>query len=175
MSDQAHARLQGASPGLGDLEALEQLPAAPAEEVRDGAGMPMRDQSGVDAVFERGPLAHEVQPEASALALCADGGIGQPERGHEIAAGELGQDPGVDLVGLTGKRRQSLHPLGIGDLDLEAGQLELIVDEASAVHRFDHRQRLTIVAAEAVDEPGEAILVGGTAPRSTSSPPSLSA
>jgi len=43
----------------------------------------------------------------------------------------------VDLVGLAGQRREPLDLLSIGDVDLPAGELELIVDEASAGHRLD--------------------------------------
>jgi hypothetical protein len=74
--------------------------------------------------------------------------VGQPDRRHEVAAGELGQHPGVDPVGLTGKRRQALHLLRVGDLDPPAVQLEPIVHEASAVHRLDRGADRLAVASE---------------------------
>ena len=70
-----------------------------------------------------------MQPPARTFALRAHARVGQPDRRHEIAAGELGQHPGVDPVGLTGKRRQPLHLLRVGDLDLPADELELVVHE----------------------------------------------
>ena len=84
-------------------------------------------------------MTHQVQPPTRALALGTHLRVGQPDRRHQVATGELGQHPGVDPVGLAGQRRQPLHLLRIRDLDLPAGELELVVDEAGTVHRLDRR------------------------------------
>jgi hypothetical protein len=39
----------------------------------------------------------QVEAEAGALAFGPDRRVGQPDLGDEVAAGELGQNPGVDL------------------------------------------------------------------------------
>jgi hypothetical protein len=72
----------------------------------------VRDQGRVDPVLQPGALADEVKREAGPFPLRADGRVGQPDRWHEVAAGELGQHPGVDAVGLAGQRRQPLGPAG---------------------------------------------------------------
>jgi hypothetical protein len=92
-----------------------------AEEVGDGAGPAVREQHGVHALLQAGAVADEVEAPARPLALGALGRVRQPDRRHRIAAAELGQHPGIDAVGLAGQRRQSLHLLRIGDLDLPAG------------------------------------------------------
>ena len=78
-----------------------------------------------------------MQPPARALALGAHLRIRQPDRRHQVAAGELGEHPGVDPVGLAGERCEPFHLLRVGELDLPAVQLETVVDEAGAVHRLD--------------------------------------
>jgi hypothetical protein len=49
-------------------------------------------------------MPDQVQPPACTLSFGAYARVGQPDRGHEIAAHELGQQPGVDAVGLAGER-----------------------------------------------------------------------
>jgi hypothetical protein len=137
--DQAQAGLKGALPRLRQSQPGEQLAATNAEEVGDRAGLAVRKQDRVDALLQAGAVADEVQPPARAFALCAHLRVGQPDRGHEIATRKLRQHPGVDPVGLAGKRRESLHLLRVGDLDLPADALELVVDEARSVHRLDRR------------------------------------
>ena len=103
----------------------------------------------MDALLQAGAVAHQVQPPAGTLALGAYARVGQPDRRHQVTADELGQHPGVDPVGLAGKRRQPLHLLGIGDLDLPAGKLELVVHEAGAVHRLDRGADRLAVSSDA--------------------------
>jgi hypothetical protein len=93
----------------------------------------------VDAALERGLVLDQVEAKAGELALLANPGVGEPDRRHQVAVGKRGQDPRVDLVGLAGERRQALDLLGVGDLDVPAGLLEGVVDEAGAAHRLDHR------------------------------------
>jgi hypothetical protein len=64
----------------------------------------------VDAVLQRRAVADQMQPEAGQLALAADARVGQPDLGHQVAGRQRGQQPGVDLVGLAGQRRQPLDP-----------------------------------------------------------------
>jgi hypothetical protein len=91
----------------------------------------------MDAVLERGSVADQRQPPSGAFALGPDLGGGQPDLGDQVAAGQLGQDPSVGPVGLAGQRGQALDLLGVGDGDLPAGQLELVMDEPGAAHRLD--------------------------------------
>jgi hypothetical protein len=93
-------------------------------------------------------VADEVQAPARPFSLCAHVRVGQPDRRHELAARELGEHPGVDPIGLTGQRRQPLHLLRVGDLDLPAGALELVVHEARSVHRLDRRLDRLAMAIE---------------------------
>ena len=65
-----------------------------------------------------------------ALALCADSWRWQPDLGHEVPAGELGQHVSVDYVGLGGQGCDAFGLDRVGDRHLPAGELELIVDEA---------------------------------------------
>ena len=97
----------------------------------------MREQDRVHALLQARAMTDKMQTPARPLALSAHARVRQPDRRHEIAAGKLGQHPGVDPVGLAGERRQSLHLLRIGDLDLPARQLEPVVHETRAVHRLD--------------------------------------
>jgi hypothetical protein len=140
--DQAQARLQRPAPDVRELQALEQGPAAGAEEVGDGAGNAVREQRRVHAVLEARPVADEVEAEAGPLAFGPHGRAGQPHRRHELPPAQLGKDASVDAVGLAGERRQPSHAGGVGDVDVPAGELELIVDEAGAVHRLDRRPHL---------------------------------
>ena len=77
---------------------------------------------------------------------------GHPDRGNEVAPAELGEHPGVDLVGLGGEGGAPLHLHRVGDLDVPATELELVVDEAGAVHRLDDRAHLVAVAGDPGDE-----------------------
>ena len=84
-------------------------------------------------------MLDQMQPEARALALTALPKRRQPDRGHQVAARELGQHPRVDAVGLARQRRQPLDLLRIGDLNVPAATLQDVVHEPRAVHRLDHR------------------------------------
>jgi hypothetical protein len=64
----------------------------------------------------------------------------QPDRRHEVPAGEIGRHPRVDPIGLAGQRREALDLDRVGDRDRPAAQLQLVVDEAGAGHRLDHRR-----------------------------------
>src|SRR3954467_2833811 len=64
--------------------------------------------------------------------------VGQPDRRHQIALGEHGQDPRVDLVGLARQRRQTLDLVRVGDQHLPAALLERVVHPPPPVHRLDH-------------------------------------
>jgi hypothetical protein len=110
------------------------------------------DQGGVDPVLERGPVAHEVEPEPRPLALRPNRRIGQPDGGHEVAPPELGEDPGVDLVGLGRQGCEALDLDRVGDLHVPAVQLELVVDEAGPVHRLDDRGDLVAVPGDPGDQ-----------------------
>jgi hypothetical protein len=72
-----------------------------------------------------------------------------------------GQHPGVDLVGLAGQGRQSLHLLGVGDVDVPAVQLQGVVDETGSGHRLDDGVDRSTVGGKAPDQALEAVGVGG--------------
>jgi hypothetical protein len=71
-----------------------------------GQGLAVGEQDGVHALLQARAVADEVEPPARSLALGAHSRVGQSDRRHQIAAGELGQHPGVDPVGLAGERRE---------------------------------------------------------------------
>jgi hypothetical protein len=82
-------------------------------------------------------MLDQVEPEAGSLAFGPDLRGRQPDLRDQGSPGELGQDSGVDLVGLGSERCQAPDPLGIRDQNLPAGELEGVVDKPGAVHRFD--------------------------------------
>jgi hypothetical protein len=55
--------------------------------------------------------------------------------------------------------RLKLTSLRISDLDLPAGELEPVVHEAGAVHRLDRRPHLLVVAAEALGQATQTVIV----------------
>jgi hypothetical protein len=109
--------------------------------------------------FLSGPVVDEMEPEAGPLAGAPDVGIGQPGRGHELQATELGQHSRVDLVGLGRQRGEALGLGGIGDLHLPAGSFQDVVDEPSTVHRLDRRRDRLAMARQPRREQAEGIVV----------------
>jgi hypothetical protein len=53
--DQPQAGVDGALPGLGEVEPGQQLAAADAEQVGDGAGFAVGEQHRVHALLQAGP------------------------------------------------------------------------------------------------------------------------
>ena len=109
----------------------------------------------MDAVLERGPVADQVQPEPGPLPLGPHPWSGQPDLGDQVAAGQLGQHPGVDPIGLGRQRGQPLDLHRVGDLHLPAAQLELVVDEAGAGHRLDRRRHRLAKLPDPGDQRGQ--------------------
>jgi hypothetical protein len=101
-----------------------------------------RHERRVDPVLQRGPVVDEVESEAGSLALRPDVRGRQPDLRHEVPAGELGQDPGVDLVGLGGERGNAFDLGGVRDRNIPASELERVVDEARAGHGLDRSGHL---------------------------------
>jgi len=116
-------------------------------------------ERGVDAVLERRPVAHEMEPEAGPLALRAHPGVGQPDLGHELPPRKFGENPRVDLVRLGHQRRQTLRLDRVRDGDVPAGQLERVVDEARSGHRLDHRADLLPLAQNPRSERAQGVRV----------------
>jgi hypothetical protein len=83
--------------------------------------------------------------------------VGSQISGTRSRRDSSGEHPGVDPAGLAGKRGQALDLLGVGDGDLEAGQLELVVDEAGAVHRLDRRPYRPAVGGGLAGKPAQPI------------------
>jgi hypothetical protein len=105
-------------------------------------------------------VTNEVQQPACPFAFGAHTRVGQPDRRHEIAAGELGQHPGVDSIGLAGKRCEPFHLLRVGDLDLPAVKLESVVHETSAVHRLDRGPNRLTMTSEPLAQAAQTVSVG---------------
>jgi len=97
-----------ARPGFGQLQPMQQFPPADAEQIRHRARVTEGQQGGVDAVLQRGAVTDQVQAPAGAFAFGAHRRGGQPDGRDQVAAGQFGQYPGVDLVGLAGQRGQAL-------------------------------------------------------------------
>jgi hypothetical protein len=72
---------------------------------------------------------------------------------------ELGQNPGIDLVGLAGQRRQPPHLRRVSDEDLPAIPLELVAHETGAVHRLDRRQHRQLVHPDPTREASDRVRV----------------
>src|SRR3989442_11235048 len=79
---------------------------------------------------------------------------GKPQRRHQLAAGELGEQTRVDLVGLRGQRRHGLDLARIGDLHLPAAIDELVAHPERAAHHLQARLHLS---AQFEDEPSEPV------------------
>jgi hypothetical protein len=110
-------------PRLGQLEVGQLAATGRAEQIRHRTRMTEGHQRGVNPVLQRRAVPHQVQPPAGPLPLAAHRRIGQPDRRHQIPPRQLGQHPGVDLVGLAGQRRESLDLDRVGDLHRPAAQL----------------------------------------------------
>ena len=83
--DEPERRLDVAPPRLGELQTIEQLAAAHAEEVGHRTGMAEGHEAGVDPVLERRAVLHEVQAEAGPLSIGAHRGTRQPDGRDEVA------------------------------------------------------------------------------------------
>jgi hypothetical protein len=75
-----------------------------------------------------------------------------------LAAGELGEQTRVDLVGLRRERRDCLYLARIGDLHLPAAGDELVPNPERAAH---HLQAGLHLIAQFEHEPGEPVAVSG--------------
>ena len=156
--DQGEAGGERRRPRLGQREPVEQAPAAGAEQIAVPVGDAVLEQDRVDTVLQRASVLDQVQPETGPLPLRSDRRIGQPDLGYQVTASELGQHPAVDLVGLTGQRRDPARLDRVGDPHVPAAKLELVVHEAGAAHRLDHRQHRLI--AQSRDQPRQPVTVG---------------
>jgi hypothetical protein len=153
------ARVDGRSPGLRNVEALQQLTAGDAEQVSHRAWVTKRDERRVDAVLEHRAMLDQVQPEARQLALAPDRRVGQPDLGHQITLREHGQHPSIDLVGLARQRRQALDLGRIGDQHLPPELLQPVVHEPRPRHRLDHPAHRQTMRAGAPRQAAHAVRV----------------
>jgi hypothetical protein len=76
---------------LADDNLIVREASALSSKVGDGAGLAVGEQDRVHPLLQARAVADQMQPPAHPLALGAHTRIGQPDRRHEIAAGELGQ------------------------------------------------------------------------------------
>jgi hypothetical protein len=112
----------------------------------------VREQHRVHALLQARAVAHQVQLPTGTFALGAHAWVGQPDRRDQVAAGELGQHPGIDPVRLACERRETFYFLRVGDLDLPASQLEPVVHETRAIHRFDRCADRSAVTLEPLSQ-----------------------
>jgi hypothetical protein len=110
--------------------------------------------------FQGGAVAHEVEAEARPLAFGAHPRRRQPDRRHQVAARQLGEYVGVDAVGLGGQRCQALDLLGVGERHVPAQLLELIADEAGAIHGLDGGADRLAVRGQPRGQAAQAVGVG---------------
>lgn len=96
-----------------------------------------------------------MEPPAGPFTVGANRGSRQPDGRYQVPTTEFGEHAGVDAVGLAGERSQSLDALSVGDLHVPPCQLELVVDEAGAVHGFDGRSDGFTVASQAEGQGAE--------------------
>lgn len=118
----------------------------------------MLEEDRVHPVLERATVLDQVQPEARPLAFGPHGRIGQPDLGHQVEPRELGEHPTVDPVGLARQRRQPACLDRVRDPHVPAAKLELVVHEAGAAHRLDHRQHRLRVA-QSLHQPDQPVTI----------------
>jgi hypothetical protein len=111
----------------------------------------------VYALLQARAVTDKMQPPARPLALGTHARVGQPDRGHQVPTRQLGEDPGVDAVGLARQRRQPFHLLRVGDLHLPALKLESVVHEASPVHRLDRGADRLVVHGDALAQAAQTV------------------
>jgi hypothetical protein len=87
-------------------------------------------------------------------------GVGSGDLRDQRPAGELGEHPGVDLVGLRRQGREPSDALGIGDQHIPARELEAVVDEAGTVHRLDGRSHRPAFGGDPPDERAQRTGIG---------------
>jgi hypothetical protein len=134
-------------------------PSARRKRASENADAPLRLQTE-DATLGAGPESHQVHPPPESLPKCPFIERGKPQRRHELAPRELGQQPRVDLVGLRRQRRDRLHLARIRDLDLPAAGDELVAYPERAAH---HLQAGLHLIAQFKDESGEPVAVSSDA------------
>jgi hypothetical protein len=133
-------------------QAVQELAAAGTEQVAGGHGRP--NPSSVACPRCCNATRWRTRAAATGPARVRHAPrVREPARGHQLAAGQLGQDPGVDPVGPARQRCQPFDLLRVGDLHLPPVQLELVVDEPGAVHRLDRRGHWLTEPGQLPDQP----------------------
>jgi hypothetical protein len=99
----------------------------------------------------------QVHPASKPLAQLAVCQGEHPQRGDQIAAAELGQHAGVDLVGLAGQRGDIADLARVGDLHLPSRRGERVAHPDRAAHHLHHGPN---VQTKYQHKPREAVLVG---------------
>jgi hypothetical protein len=61
----------------------------------------------VNAAFQRGAMADEMESPPGSLAFTPHIWSGEPDRRHQITPAQLGEHPRIDLVRLACQRRQA--------------------------------------------------------------------
>ena len=149
------------APRLGHVELLQESAAGDAEQVRHVALVAEGDQRRMHPVLQRRAVLDEMQAPPGDLPLAAQLQRGQPDHRHQVPERQLGQNAGVDLVGLARQRREPLDLLGVGDQHLPAMRDQLVVDEPGAVHRLDHGAHRLPVHGDPASEPVQAVAIRG--------------
>jgi hypothetical protein len=101
-----------------DLDRLEPLQALGVEQLLARDLDQPHGEHAVDAVAHHRPLADQGRAAAGQFAEPAGLLVGLPDLRQEVAAEELGQDVGVDLVGLDLGLGDGFGSHGVGDQHL---------------------------------------------------------
>ena len=117
------------------------------------------DQRRMHAVLERRSVLDQMQSPPGALPLGPQLRGRKPNRRHQIAKRQLGEDPSIDLVGLARQRRQPLDPLRIGDQHLPPVPDQLVVHEPCAVHRLNDPAHRLVVYSDPPRQPVQTVPV----------------
>ncbi len=69
--DQSQRGVDGSTPGIGELESVEHLPATLSEEIGERTRLAEGDEAGVHPVLQRSAMTNEVEPPVRALSPTA--------------------------------------------------------------------------------------------------------
>jgi hypothetical protein len=154
-------------PDLRHPALLEQRGRVRAAQLPERDAQPPLGENAEDAVFGRGPQAHEVHPAGQPLVQLPLLERGNPDRRDEIPPGQLRQHPRVNLVRLRGQRRNRPHLAAVRHLHPPAAGLEPVTHPSRAAH---HLQAGVHIRSEPRHQLHQPVDVRRHVPSATSSP-----